>query len=194
MQKFLIVGLGNPGQKYQNTRHNFGFIVLDYLMKKWGFNPFQTFNKSLLTHSKKVFPINLFLLKPMNFMNLSGSNVLEVINYYKIEIDNVIVIHDDKDLNLGYFKIKLNGGSGGHNGVQNIIDHLQKPFWRIKMGIGFNKSSNMAQYVLANFSELEKKEIVAICLQIEKLFVLKFEKQWSWLKINSMISNKSKVL
>lgn len=194
MKKYLIVGLGNPGKKYENTRHNAGFMFLDYLIKEWEFPTFKSFNKSLLTHSRKNFKKHIFLLKPMNYMNLSGVNVSEVINYYNILTEDILVIHDDKDLEIGAFKIKFNGGSGGHNGVKNIMNQLLTSFWKIKLGIGYNKNYDMVQYVLLNFPQAEKITVEKTFSQIEKLLSLKYNEDLSWEKANSFLSNKLKGL
>ena len=190
MKKCLIVGLGNPGKKYENTRHNAGFMFLDYLIKEWDFPAFKSFNKSLLTHSRKNFKKHIFLLKPMNYMNLSGVNVSEVINYYNILIEDILVVHDDKDLKIGAFKIKFNGGAGGHNGVKNIMNQLLTSFWKIKLGIGYNQNYDMAQYVLLNFPQAEKISVEKTFSQIEKLLSLKYNEDLSWEKANSFLNNK----
>lgn len=148
----LIVGLGNPGERYRLTRHNIGFLVLDRLIDQ--LSP-TSINKSAfkgeLYKSK-----DLLLLKPMTFMNASGLSVAAVKNFYKISTQNVIVIHDDLDLALGALRIKRGGGHGGHNGLKSIDEHIGKEYLRVRFGIGRPPSkSEVVSYVLSNFTQKE---------------------------------------
>jgi PTH1 family peptidyl-tRNA hydrolase len=133
---FLLAGLGNPGSKYAGTRHNIGFMVLDYLAT----NHNLTFGDSkwqALQVRTTLWQESVILFKPETFMNLSGTAVISLVNYYKIEIGKVIVIHDDLDLELGRIRISTGGGDGGHKGIRSIISGLgTKDFPRIKVGIG----------------------------------------------------------
>jgi len=149
----LIVGLGNPGKKYQNTRHNLGFLIIDKLRNY---------------HFK-----NLILLKPQTFMNESGSEVLQKANYFKIKPQDIWVICDDINLPLGQMRIKEEGSSGGHKGLQSIIDELKtEDFPRIRVGIGLPEPKIPAEdYVLQNFSALEKKEIDKTIDQVAEIIV-----------------------
>ncbi|WP_457561187.1 aminoacyl-tRNA hydrolase [Caminibacter sp.] len=157
----LIVGLGNPGKKYEFNRHNIGFLVVDYLIKE--------FNASKISSKFKgeLFKSDEFLfLKPMTFMNLSGESVGEVKNFYKIENDNIIVIHDDIDLKLGALRFKRGGSSGGHNGLKSIDSHIGNDYWRVRVGVGRpERKEEVVSYVLSDFS---KKEFECI----EKIFPL----------------------
>ena len=169
----LIVGLGNPGEKYQNTRHNLGFMALDALLKE--FEPveksFFELNKNLKTELKelKVNSEKLLLAKPTTFMNSSGFAVSKVLNYYKIAPEEIILIHDDSDLQLGKIRVRFGGASGGHRGVQSIIDVLKNDkFLRIRLGIGrptkvqsskFKVQSSLDRYVLAPFEGKDRNEI-----------------------------------
>src|SRR5690625_476168 len=131
-----IVGLGNPGKKYEKTRHNIGFMVVDELLSRYGWKLTQKKfrGKFTLEHLNGE---KLILLQPQTFMNLSGQSVQEVLDFYQIEIENLLVIYDDLDLPVGKIRLRESGGHGGHNGVRSLIDHLQtKKFKRIRLGIG----------------------------------------------------------
>jgi len=130
----LIIGLGNPGNDYQNTRHNLGFIALDALAKRWNLSSWKQDFQGLYIYeqSKKV-----ILLKPQTFMNLSGQSVLALVQFYKIPVDNIIVIYDDLALDPGVIRLRLSGSSGSHNGMQHVVDALQtQAIKRIRIGIG----------------------------------------------------------
>lgn len=147
----LIVGLGNPGSDYANTRHNIGFMVIDELIKK--FNTSNVTSSSFLGESYKF--QNHFLLKPLTYMNLSGNSVVKVKNFYKIE--KVVVIHDDLDLPFGALRFKEGGGHGGHNGLKSIDANIGREYIRVRMGIGKPEhKGEVASYVLSNFSQQEQ--------------------------------------
>lgn len=153
----LIVGLGNPGREYDDTRHNVGFQFLDnfanYLNET---NYKEKFNGLYIKTNHKG--EDLILLKPMSYMNLSGEVVIKFVNYFKIKSEDVIVIHDDLDMPVGKIKLKENGSSGGHNGIKNIIQNLStENFKRIKIGISKDNNIETKDYVLGKFS-LEDKE------------------------------------
>ena len=132
----LIVGLGNPGSKYEETRHNAGFLLLDELAR--------SFSTSFVSEKKfqgdlartNIGSCDVRLLKPTTFMNLSGESVRAVANFYRIEADEILVAHDELDIPPGTVKLKQGGGHGGHNGLRDIINHLGKDFWRARLGIG----------------------------------------------------------
>ncbi len=155
----LIVGLGNPGSKYNKTRHNIGFDVIDYLAEELGVSNFRDkFNADLgeaVVDGEKV-----FLLKPMTFMNLSGDSIREAVKFYKLDpIEDLIVIYDDMDITLGKLKIKRKGRAGGHNGIKSIISHLGDEFIRIKCGIGKPKrTEEVINFVLDTFSKKDRTE------------------------------------
>lgn len=154
-----IVGLGNPGKKYEQTRHNVGFMVIDELAKRH--------NASL---SKKKFNglyametiqgEKVILLAPQTYMNLSGEAVRPLMEYYNLELDDIIVIYDDLDLPTGKIRLRQKGGHGGHNGLRSIIDQLgNKEFKRIRIGIGRPASRvPVIDYVLGKFSKEEEEE------------------------------------
>jgi peptidyl-tRNA hydrolase, PTH1 family len=150
----LIVGLGNPGDKYANTRHNIGFMVIDKLINHLSSSSISkaSFEGEL---SKKD---DLYLLKPTTFMNLSGKSVLSVKQFYKLDV--VIVIHDDLDLPFGALRYKMGGGHGGHNGLKSIDSLITKEYLRVRMGIGKPEhKGQVADYVLHDFSKLESEHM-----------------------------------
>ena len=159
---YIIVGLGNPGREYENTRHNTGFIAIDKLANKYNIEINKEKHKAIIgtgvIEGEKV-----ILVKPQTFMNLSGEAVREVINFYKEEIKNFIVIFDDIDLPVGTIRIKERGSAGTHNGVKSLVHELgTQEFKRIKVGIGSpNGKMDLVSYVLGKFSNEEFKEIEA---------------------------------
>lgn len=156
----LIVGLGNPGKTYHNTRHNVGFIVLDNIAKDLN----QKFN---LDKNKKCEILEtiinnekVILIKPITYMNNSGESVRLVCDFYKINSSDILVFNDDLDIELGRIKIKQNGSSGGHKGIQSIIDHLHtNEIKRVKIGISKTEKENVIDYVLTKFNKVEQKII-----------------------------------
>ncbi len=160
----LIVGLGNPGQQYEKTRHNAGFLFLDRLIRKYGSvwvreSRFDGFVAQLEVGSSKV-----ILLKPSTFMNRSGHAVGKIVRYYKILPEEVLVIHDDLDFEVGLIKLKKGGGHAGHNGLRDIIAHLgSKEFYRLRVGVGRPKLSELVvDYVLSNPSKKELSLILSV--------------------------------
>ncbi len=152
----IIIGLGNPGKQYENTRHNIGFMVIDSLAKEYNINVLKLKHKALLgegfINGKKV-----LLAKPQTYMNLSGESVKEILNYYKLNLEDIIVVFDDASLPTGQIRIREKGSDGGQKGVRNIISMLGSDlFKRIKVGIG-NKpfEMDMADYVLSKFTSTE---------------------------------------
>jgi len=160
----LVVGLGNPEEKYKNNRHNVGFILVDKLAVKRGCEwSSSAKNKCLLSVCG-----DLILIKPQTFMNESGTSVSKVRNFYKIEPFDISVVHDDLDLELGVVKKQFGAGSAGHHGVEDIIEKLgTKEFWRIRIGIGRPQSeyNDPTAYVLQDFSSGELAQIQKIDLE-----------------------------
>ena len=166
MNEIYLIGLGNPGKKYSKSRHNIGFLVLEKLSKKYNSN---FIAKEKIKSSLSEFKINdltyrLFL--PNTFMNNSGDAVRAIVDWYKINLDQIFIIVDDKDLPLGKIRFRRKGSSGGHNGLKSIIEQLQtENFKRIRIGIGSPPSikgknnSNTISHVLGNIS-LEEKSIL----------------------------------
>ena len=155
----LIVGLGNPGKKYENTRHNMGFMFLDYYMNEKGLSNYkEKFNglyiECLVNEEKVIF------LKPLSYMNLSGIVIKKFIDYFKVDINDVLIICDDLDMPVGKLKLKPQGSSGGHNGLKNIEENIgTKEYKRLKLGIGNDKAINTKDYVLSKFNSSHLKLI-----------------------------------
>lgn len=208
MSALLLAGLGNPGQKYANTRHNLGFMVLDSLTQRLGvqwnldkkhnaliaslqrtqaLSSFSQSQKSANLQSKQstqnaptqpqpqkhILQERVFLLKPQTFMNNSGVSVASVCNFYKIPLQNIVVAHDELDIELGTMRVKKGGSSGGHNGLKSLDSHLGREYIRLRCGIGRPKKTNevgemgahaenIINYVLGDFKndELQKVEIL----------------------------------
>ena len=158
---YLIVGLGNPGKQYENTRHNAGFICIDILAEKYGIKINKLKFKSLMGEGR-IEGRRCLLLKPQTFMNLSGEAVRDAVEFYKIPTENVIVICDDISLEPGKMRIRRKGSHGGQNGMRNIICHLKDDnFPRIKIGIGAKPTPDydLADWVLSRFTQSEAKLI-----------------------------------
>ena len=156
---YLIVGLGNIGEKYQLTRHNIGFLVIDEMTKNLSTSNVNNTNfQSTLLKSG----YNLFA-KPTTYMNNSGVAVHAIKEYYKIDLENIIVIHDDLDLPFGTVKFKIGGGHGGHNGLRSLDTHITKEYIRVRIGIGKPlDKTDVANYVLSNFSKEELNKLTDI--------------------------------
>lgn len=148
----LIVGLGNPGKEYENTRHNIGFMVLDAIAKSLNIS----FNKSKFSgeYAETIIDGEKYIfLKPGKYMNLSGEVIRDYVNFFKIDIKDLLVIYDDLDTELGTYRLRLKGSSGGHNGIKNIELHLNTQVYnRIKIGISNNKRMDTKDYVLGKFN------------------------------------------
>ena len=149
----MIVGLGNPGEEYENTRHNIGFMVIDEYAKKYHVDNFKKKYNGLFSkiyHNGEYY----ILLKPLSYMNLSGEVVRKFANFYKIEPKDILIVHDDLDLPVGKIRIKSKGSSGGHNGIKSIIENLKtEEFPRFKIGVGNDKNLDTKDYVLGKFSK-----------------------------------------
>ena len=153
----LIVGLGNPGDKYAGTRHNAGFIWLNLLAEKYGAS-FKLISKfSAMVAIINIAETKVYLLKPITFMNNSGAAVVNVANYYNISVESILVVHDDLDLAVGKIKLKSGGGHGGHNGLRSIVNCLSsREFNRLRLGIGHpGVKADVSSYVLNNFSKVD---------------------------------------
>ena len=155
----LIVGLGNPGDKYKFTRHNAGFMALDYLSFQWGFDfKFESkFNGEIakINHEGE----SIVLLKPHTYMNLSGQSLIAVTNFYKIQREDILVIYDDLAMPTGKLRFRAKGSDGGHNGIKSIIAHLNSDeFKRVRIGIG-HKPADAIDYVLGCFSKADQNTL-----------------------------------
>ena len=173
---FVIVGLGNPGKKYENTRHNAGFIAIDALADKYGISISEKKHKALCG-SGVIEGNKVVLIKPQTFMNLSGESVRAVMDFYKIDPEeDMLVIYDDISLAPGNIRIRKRGSAGGHNGIKSIIAHAgTQNFMRIKVGVGEKPSGwDLADYVLGHFSDddnVKLKEIMPDVIQAAALMV-----------------------
>ncbi|UCG77904.1 MAG: aminoacyl-tRNA hydrolase [Nitrospirota bacterium] len=152
----VIAGLGNPGSEYERTRHNLGFITVDAIADRIGAN-FKK-NDNYLKAEGFIGGKKVLLIKPLTFMNLSGAAVTAAMSYYKADIGDLIVIHDDLDIETGRIKIKVGGGTAGHKGIDSIISSLgSKDFIRIKIGIGRPPHDNIEGYVLGKIASEEAR-------------------------------------
>ena len=170
---FLFVGLGNPTPNSENNRHNIGFKIIDAINRKFNLSKQKPKFKGLLTtgniNEKKIYAI-----KPLTFMNNSGICIRELIEYFKIDAQNVIVFHDDLDIDFGKIKTKFGGSSAGHNGIESIDRFIGKDYSRVRIGIGKPKTKiTVTDHVLKDFDEDEKKEVQKITNSIiESLSIL----------------------
>lgn len=164
----LIVGLGNPGKEYENTRHNIGFMVIDNYLK----------NKSVIWQNKmnamcttlNIDDEKVYFIKPETYMNLSGNAVGAYARYFKITPEDILVIQDDLDLAVGKYRIKINSSAGGHNGIKSIIEHLNSnAFARLKVGISHNTKGDVKDYVLGTFNKEEREAIANLYPIFDKI-------------------------
>ncbi len=166
---YLIVGLGNPGEKFQNTRHNLGFDSIDLFRKKEGFENWGSEEKFKAEIVKNE---SVILVRPLTFMNLSGLSVAKIANFYKISPDEIIIIHDELDLPLGHIKIRVGGSDAGHHGIESIIKELgDEKFIRVRLGIGNwhavsgehkHAHFNAEKYVVDKFLPSENSTVKAL--------------------------------
>ncbi|MCI8394465.1 MAG: aminoacyl-tRNA hydrolase [Bacilli bacterium] len=169
----LIVGLGNPGCEYDNTRHNIGFMVLDhYLNSKDWKKKFDGVYQIITIDQEKV-----LFLKPLTYMNLSGNSVVKAVKFYNIEIQDILVIQDDLDISFGKYRLKKNSSHGGHNGIKSIISALNSnQFSRLKIGIQTTKKDDVINFVLGKFSKIESDQLSSqydVFFKIIESFILK---------------------
>ena len=184
----LFVGLGNPTPNSENNRHNVGFKIIDSINKKFNLSKQKPKFKGLLTTgnigNKKVYAI-----KPLTFMNNSGICIRELIEYFKIEPENIIVFHDDLDIEFGKIKAKFGGSSAGHNGVASIDKFIGKDYSRVRIGIGKPKNGiEVADFVLQNFDEDESLKIEKILENINESLSILVEKKLDL--FSSTVNNK----
>lgn len=166
----VIIGLGNPGTEYENTRHNVGFMAIDKIAEKISNSNFKKEFKGEVA-TGYIGSEKIFLLKPQTFMNLSGEAVSEIMNFYKLSTEDIIVIYDDMDTEVGSFRIRKKGSAGGHNGIKSIIQHLKREdFPRIRIGIGRpSEHFTVVKYVLSNFTSEEKTALDTVLNKINDI-------------------------
>ena len=158
----LIVGLGNPGVKYEYTRHNAGFLTLDFYAKEKGFEINKLKNKALISE-QFINGEKVIFAKPQTFMNLSGDSVLFLAEYYGIDNEDIFVVYDDISLPLGKIRIRKKGSAGGHNGIKDLILKLSgDDFCRLKIGVSGNGDKDLVDYVLGSFSKSELSDLSKI--------------------------------
>ncbi|MBC1475286.1 aminoacyl-tRNA hydrolase [Listeria grandensis] len=156
----MIVGLGNPGKKYERTRHNVGFMVVDELSFRyqtpWKKSKFNGMTSSIVVNGEKM-----LLVKPLTFMNLSGECVRTLMDYYDISVGDVMIIYDDLDLPTGKIRLRQKGSAGGHNGMKSLIQHLKtQEFNRIRVGVDRPANGDIINYVLGDFPKAEQADII----------------------------------
>ncbi len=175
---FLLTGLGNPGNKYHSTRHNFGFLTIDSLATNYKLSPQNNkFDNEIFTG--EIAGQKIIAIKPQSFMNLSGEPVRKIMSFYKIPLENIVVFHDDIDLKFGRIKIKTGGGDGGHNGLKDIDQKIGKNYLRVRLGIDRpqNLEFEVSDYVLGKFTDQQLQEVAKINEKICKLLPLILEGQ-----------------
>ena len=170
----LIVGLGNPGPQYARNRHNVGFMAADAIARAHLFSPFR--KKFAGEFAEGAFAgVRAALLKPMTFMNDSGSSVAAAARFFKVPAEDIVVVHDEIDLAPGRLRVKLGGGTAGHNGLASIADHLGADFMRVRIGVGHpGDPDRVADYVLSDFAKAERegwveKLLAAIAAEFPRL-------------------------
>ena len=184
----LLVGLGNPTPDSNNNRHNIGFKIIDAINQKFGLSKQKPKFKGLLTtgniSNKKVYAI-----KPLTFMNNSGICIRELIEYFKIEAENIIVFHDDLDIDFGKIKTKFGGSSAGHNGIESIDKFIGKDYSRVRIGIGKpNDKISVSDYVLNDFDDEEKQQLETLKNNIAENLAILIDKKLDL--FSSTINNK----
>ncbi|CEN31931.1 aminoacyl-tRNA hydrolase [Paraclostridium sordellii] len=157
---YVIVGLGNPGKQYEHTRHNVGFDVIDILAKEYGISVTKIKHKALIGEGR-VGSEKVILVKPQTYMNLSGETLIDIYNYYKVDSNNIVVIYDDIDLEVGKIRIRKKGSGGTHNGMRSILKCLgTNEFPRVRIGVSKpRQGQDLADFVLSRFRKEEADDI-----------------------------------
>ena len=163
----ILAGLGNPGPKYAHNRHNIGFMAVDAMARRWDFGPERAKFHGLIREGEiaaPAGPVRTILLKPQTFMNDSGRSVSEVLRFYKVEPQDLVVFYDELDLSPGRFRMKAGGGAAGHNGIRSIIAHIGPYFRRARMGIGHpGHKDRVLGHVLSDFHKVDQDWLQALC-------------------------------
>lgn len=170
---WLIVGLGNPGAEYDGTRHNVGFESIAAMADKYRFPPAKAAKKAQVSKGR-IDGQEAVLAQPMTFMNLSGDAVGGLARYFKIEPENIVVVHDELDFDPGVVRVKNGGGHGGHNGLRSIIDHCGRDFLRVRIGVGKPPAQRGVDHVLSRFSKAERPlvdESLVVAVQAVELLL-----------------------
>ena len=184
----LFVGLGNPTQDSKNNRHNIGFKMIDAINSKFGLSKQKPKFKGLLT-TGKIGEKKVYAIKPLTFMNNSGICIRELIEYFKMDAQNVIVFHDDLDVDFGKIKAKFGGSSAGHNGIASIDKFIGKEYSRVRIGIGKpDPKINISDYVLNDFSEEENAKLDEVTLNILESISILIDKKLDL--FSSTVNNK----
>ena len=184
----LLVGLGNPGSNYTNTRHNIGFKIIDAINKKFSLSKQKPKFKGLLT-TGNIEDKKIYAIKPLTFMNNSGICIRELIEYFKIDAEDVIVFHDDLDLEFGKVKAKFAGSSAGHNGIESIDKFIGKDYSRVRIGIGRPKTkADVSDHVLKDFDEDEMIQLEKITKNIIDSMTILIDKKLDL--FSSTVNNK----
>ncbi len=170
---YIVVGLGNPGRRYQGTRHNVGFATVDLLAHENKIKINKLKHRALYGEGH-LWGKKILLVKPQTFMNLSGESVRDIVNFYKIDTENLIIIYDDVDLELGTLRIRQKGSAGTHNGMRSIIYQVQTDeFPRVRLGIGRPQFGDLSSFVMGSFSKEEvtpmKKAVERALLGVETI-------------------------
>lgn len=187
----LVVGLGNPGKEYNNTRHNIGFSVIDEIAKKLEVYKYKE-RDGALYFDTFIDMARVIFLKPQKYINLSGDVIIKFKNYLNIDINDILIISDDLDLPVGTIKLKEKGSSGGHNGLKNIEKNLgTKEYKRIKIGISNNKNIDTKDYVLSKISKEDKKVLDKVVDNVSNIVLESFHTPFNELmsKYNVRIKN-----
>ena len=173
----LLVGLGNPSPENENNRHNIGFKIINAINKKFGLSKQKPKFKGLLT-TGKIGDKKVYAIKPLTFMNNSGICIRELIEYFKIDSADVIVFHDDLDINLGKVTVKFGGGSAGHNGIESIDKFIGKDYSRVRIGIGRpERKSMVTEHVIDNFTDDEEDSITELTKNIVEYLPMLIDKK-----------------
>ena len=154
----LLVGLGNPGAEYAHSRHNAGFMVIERLAREWKLGPDRKRFQGI-TNDGEIAGEKVIALRPQTYMNESGRSVGEAMRFFKLEPNDVVVFHDEADLEFGKLRWKTGGGSAGNNGIKSVTAHITDAYHRLRIGVGRSESAAMRHHVLGDFSKAEEAEI-----------------------------------